>query len=374
MTKNNAKFKMLMPLDIQMFAGNPNESLFWEVMSAQTIATVVDETPYMFDPYIGEALFPPTKVDGLNLSYIKDTRGVPMVLKPSQFDVATPIRDRVSVEALETEMPYFKEGMILGERERQDLFNAFSRSPRAYQQILSRIYDDRTTLVLAADAQAERLRMQALTTGAINIVANGEYLSYDYGIPAAQKHTVAVGDQWNNKDADILKTVKLAKTTVRKATGAQLRYMVMNSDTFDNILVNEQFKNLGTPLAGANAPILIDEEARRLIERYTGLRVILYDKMFKDEQGVMHNYIPEGVVTFIPEGELGRTNYGTTPQEFDLLNSSNHRADVAIVNTGVAITSWKQEDPVNSKTVVSQIVMPSFEQAAHVFIANVYTP
>lgn len=362
-----------MDLDIQMFAGNPNEALFYEVLSAPVLATVVEEAPYLYDPYIGEAFFPPQKVEGLDLSYIKDTRGVPMVLKPSNFDVATPIRDRVNVELNETSMPYFKEGMILGERERQELFQALRRSPESYRVILNRIYDDSLTLVLGADAQAERLRMQALTTGAINIVANGEYLSYDFGVPAAQKHTVATADEWNKPTADIMKTISLAKRTVRNATGKAIRYMLMNSLTFDNLMTNDQMKAIVNPSA-TSLPMVTDEELRRGLERYTGLRVILYDKVYVDEEKVTKPFVPEGVVTFIPEGELGRTNYGTTPQEFDLLNTSNHRAQVSIVNTGVAITTYKQEDPVNSKTIVSQIVMPSFEQANNVFIANVYTP
>lgn len=369
----DTKFKSLLSLDIQMFAGNPSEALFYEVMSARAIGEVVDrQDPDMYEPYLGDALFPRTKIDGLELSYIKDTRGVPMVLKPSQFDVATPIRDRVAVEALSTDMPFFKEGMIIGEKERQELFNAMTRiGNQAYQRILARIYNDQLTLVEAADAQTERLRMQALTTGKINIVANGEYLEYDYGVPANQVHTVAVGDQWDNPDADLLKTVDLAKRTVRNATGVKIEYMLMNSMTLDKMLMNKQMKKLINPDA-PDIPVILDSEFRRVFRTYTGIEIITYDKMYRDEEGVMHAYIPEGVVTFIPRGDLGNTNYGTTPEEFDLMNSSNHRADVSIVRVGVAIKSWKQEDPVNSKTVVSQIVMPSFEQASHVFIANVY--
>lgn len=369
----DTKFKSFLSLDIQMFAGNPSEALFYEVMSARAIGEVVDrQDPDMYEPYLGDALFPRTKIDGLELSYIKDTRGVPMVLKPSQFDVATPIRDRVAVEALSTDMPFFKEGMIIGEKERQELFNAMTRiGNQAYQRILARIYNDQLTLVEAADAQTERLRMQALTTGKINIVANGEYLEYDYGVPADQVHTVDVADQWDNPDANLLKTVDLAKRTVRNATGVRVEYMLLNSATLDKMLMNKQMKQLINPDA-PDIPILLDSEFRRVFRTYTGIEIITYDKMYRDEQGVMHSYIPEGVVTFIPRGDLGNTNYGTTPEEFDLMNSSNHRADVAIVRVGVAIKSWKQEDPVNSKTVVSQIVMPSFEQASHVFIANVY--
>lgn len=374
MKKSITKFPLT--LDIQTFAGNPNEALFWEVMSATSIATVVEEAPSIGDPYMGDSLFPNVKVDGLSLSYIKDSKGIPIVLKPSQFDVATPIRDRNAIKVESHEMPYFKEGMILGERERQDLFNAFSRGNQAYQQILTRIYDDRLTLVEAAKAQVERLRFQALTTGKIKVTANGEYLEYDFGLPADQLHTVASADEWNKPTADVLKTVKLAKKTIRDKTGASLKYVLMNESTLDNLLNNNQFKSIINPLAqnAGNIPILLESAFTQAFTTYTGLTIVTYNKMYRDEEGVMHAYLTDGVVVFIPEGKLGNTNYGTTPQEFDLLNSTDHSANVAIVETGVAITSFKEVDPVNSKTVVSQIVMPSYEQIDNTFVANVYTP
>lgn len=365
--------KQLLKLDLQFFAGNPNEALFYEVLSAPALAAVVSENAFATEPYLGEALFPSQKVEGLNLSYIKDTKGVPMVLKPSQFDTKAPIRDRMAVQLFQEEMPLFREGMILGERERQELFDALRRSPESYRIVLNRIYNDQLTLVEGANAQAERMRMQALTTGAINIIANGEYLTADYGVPANQKFTLASADEWNKPAADVLKTIKQAKKLVRDATGKQLRYMVMNSLTFDNLLNNNQFKALVNPLANG-IPVLLESDLMRTIETYTGLRVVLYDKVYLNENGVTTPFFPEGVVTFLPEGNMGYTNYGTTPEEFDLLNTSNHRANVSIVNTGVAITTYKQEHPVNSKTIVSQIVMPSFEQALNVVIVNVYTP
>ncbi len=62
--------------------------------------------------------------------------------------------------------------------------------------------------------------------------------------------------------------------------------------------------------------------------------------------------------------------YGSTPEEADLLSGSTS-AQVCIVNTGVAITTFDEADPVNKITKVSEIVLPSFETIDQIFAATV---
>ena len=46
------------------------------------------------------------------------------------------------------------------------------------------------------------------------------------------------------------------------------------------------------------------------------------------------------------------------------------KADVAIVNTGVAITTIKQQNPVHIRVLASEIVLPSFEDMDNVYVIN----
>ena len=46
-------------------------------------------------------------------------------------------------------------------------------------------------------------------------------------------------------------------------------------------------------------------------------------------------------------------------------------ANVAIVDTGVAVTTMKKLDPVNVETKVSMITLPSFEASNQILIADV---
>ena len=71
----------------------------------------------------------------------------------------------------------------------------------------------------------------------------------------------------------------------------------------------------------------------------------------------------------IPEGNLGSTWFGTTPEEADLMAGAE--ASVELVDTGVAITTTKETDPVNVMTKVTQVSLPSFEQVDKVAILTV---
>ena len=82
-----------------------------------------------------------------------------------------------------------------------------------------------------------------------------------------------------------------------------------------------------------------------------------------------HAFVPDGYVCLVPDGALGATWYGTTPEEADL--SASHNADVAVVNTGVAVSRIVGEHPVNINTFVSEIVLPSFERMDEVVVLKV---
>ena len=47
------------------------------------------------------------------------------------------------------------------------------------------------------------------------------------------------------------------------------------------------------------------------------------------------------------------------------------KAQVALINNSIALTTTKQEDPVNVDTKVSMVMLPSFEQVDKVYILDV---
>ena len=102
----------------------------------------------------------------------------------------------------------------------------------------------------------------------------------------------------------------------------------------------------------------------------TQIQFAVYSKTY-DNNGTSTKFVADGTVVLFPEGNLGNTWFGTTPEESDLMSGTD--ADVSIVDTGVAITVTKKTDPVNVSTKVSMITLPSFEMADEIIIATVKT-
>lgn len=329
-------------------------------------------------PYLGAGLFGAKKKAGLDLSLIKGNRGLPISLMPSAFDAKATFRDRIGVVKTETEMPFFREGMKIKERDRQELLRVQDAADPYAQGVIDRVFDDANELIAAADVVPERMRMQLLFAEegnvGISIKANGMDYTYNYdqnGDWKKNNYTALTGtDLWTAPTtADPFAAFKAAKDGVMARTGSEVVYAVMNSYTFNLMAKTEAIKNRYLSTNGLALGYLTDAEVKAAIKSTSGLDVVVYDKMYRDEDKTAHRFVPDGYVALIPAGELGSTWYGTTPEEADLMGKSN--AEVAIVNTGVAITRVIEEHPVNVNTFASEIVLPSYERMDEVALIKV---
>lgn len=349
------------------------KSIF-DLVSADYIGTFYTDAVSNRMPMLGETLFPAVKQSGLDISWIKGHNGLPVSLAPAAFDAKAPLRDRVGVSKVETEMPFFREAMRIGEKERQELLKAASGMNRAYvQPIINHIYDDAANLIDGANVVAERLRMQLLSSGEAHIVgSDGVGYDYDFGMPAEHKKTLTGAAKWDSPQADVFDTLRKAKKKITSDTGATITRAICNSTVWEYLLKNEQIKNdIVTRLGVANGLIIDDNYLKQWFSAKLGLTVTVYDKMFKATQaGASENYFPDDTFTLIPDGTLGRTYHGTTPEEADLMGGAS-AAQVRIVGAGIAVTTYKEPHPVNSVVVVSDIVLPSFEAIDNIFILTV---
>ena len=331
-------------------------------------------------PYLGEGLFPARKQAGLDLKWIKGSKGIPISLMPSAFDAKATFRDRVGVEKLETEMPFFREGFKVKERDRQDILRAQSANDPYMNAALSRIFDDSNELIEGAMVVGERERMQLLfpVNGnvGISIVANGVDYTYNYdkdGSWKANNYFELTGDaKWDAPTtADPFGDIQTVKDSISARTGADLRIAIMNKVTFAKLRTNAVIKQRYLSKSGAAFGYLTDPEIIEIIKGTADLdAIILYDKQFRDESKVAHKFVPDGYVTLIPAGTLGETCYGTTPEEADLMGKPV--ASVQLVGQGIAITQEWTVNPVNVNTYASEILLPSFERQDEVATMKVF--
>jgi hypothetical protein len=315
---------------------------------------------------VGDQLFPFKKEIGIKLDWIKGANNQPVGLRLSAYDSKSIRRDREGIEKVETEMPFFKESMVVDEQMRQQLNTLLQTNNEALiRSIIARIFDDEIKLIKAAYETVERVRMQLLTTGTISLSSNGQSYTYDYGMPAANKRTVQTS--WSAANADPIKDITDAQNVARQ-NGYKLTRAMCNSNCLNALINNTAIKNRLYVLAQGNITITVDE-IRRYIEQTTGIVIYVNDNGYVNESGTFTTYFADDVFVLMPDGPLGETHFGTTPEESDLMTGATD-AEVSLVNNSVAVTTSKQIDPVNVETKVSMVMLPSFEMADGVFIID----
>lgn len=339
-----------------------------EYISSKEIAKYIKELAP--ENLIGEALFPRKKQLGMDLKYIKGAKKKPVVLKQSEFDVAVKIRAlKAEVNELTKRMPFFKESVLINEEDRQQLLLAASaQNKELLLMILSQIYDNYKVLVDGGDMQMERMRNQILADGVINITSDDGDIVFDFGVPTDHKEVIAGLKTWDNKTADIVGDILRWKKIMRNEGYAVPKRAVMSSKTFGYIAQNTAIID---EIKGETKVIVTEEMVISYIKNKLDLSIAIISGHYQLEDGTMQPYFPDNKVTFIPEGTLGHTYYGTTPEEADMMYSQGSKLDCSIVRTGIAITTMKKEDPVTVQTKVSQLGMPSFERADECFFATV---
>jgi hypothetical protein len=346
-----------------------------DVFNAEAIALNYTEAASNKEAYLGAGLFPSKKKAGLDLKWIKGHKGLPVSLAASNFDAKSKFRDRVGVSLSETQMAFFRESMLVKEADEQEIMRVQDANDPYAQQVLDTIFDDATNLVDGADVVPERMRMQLLAPlgGSMGIAiqatdTNGKPVNYTYNYDPdgswKKDHYLKIEtaeDKWSAAETcDPLRDIETALDAQEKATGNRPKVLLMSKPTF-KMIKNSKKVQSGVLAQNVTANVnYTDKKVRAFVEEELEVTIVIYGKMFKDEEEKEKKFYPDNIVMMLPEGSLGSTWYGTTPEERTL--TGKPEADVSIVNTGVAIAVTITSDPVNTKTTVSEICLPSFER------------
>lgn len=318
-------------------------------------------------PYLGDELFPTKRKQGLQIDWVKGMKKGAQVLPLSAFDTKVLKLSRYGFTTVSQKMPFFKASLDIDEELRQKLLMIGESQTQFINDIIRNIFDDNQRLIEAAAVTRERMRMQLLTTGQIVMASNGQAYKYDYGMADYQKPTVAVS--WSNPDADIIGDIINYQDKMVEKTGVKPTRLIMRTKAFRYLMKNNYIKD--SIYVFAQGKVNANETAIKtfLAENAGITSIALYDKTYVDEDGAPQFFIPEDVAILVPEGNLGYTYMGTTPEEADLMSGTD--ASVAIVDNGVAITVTKETDPVRVVTKVSEISIPSGDNMDKVVIIDI---
>lgn len=350
-----------------------------EIYDSSAVALNRTEVESNRIPYLGLQFFPNKKKMGIDLKWIKIHKGLGISLAPTSFDAKPTIRSRQGFKMEKTQMAFFRESMLVKEEDMIEIMRIKESNDPYVDAVLQSIYDDTNSLIDGADIVSERMRMQLLATAEgspkIYLEADGVVYEYNYdpdGSYKAKHYMKLSGDATWNKPATAkpltdIRTAKKALTEI----GVTPKYALMTSATFDYLLESEQIKS-AILAQNSTANIFLDDDMlKEFFTKKTRLIPILYDKMFTKEDGVTQEaFYPNNKVTLLPEGILGNTWYGTTPEERTLIGDS--KVDVTILDRGVAIAvKTEYGPPVEVSTSVSQIVLPSYEGMDSTFVIEV---
>ena len=308
----------------------------YDLVDSKAMALYWNEIYSNSIPYLGTALFPDRKKLGLKLEFLKGYRSLPIALMPSAFDTKPTVRGRIGVKDFSTEMPFFRESMQLNETDRQQLLMFQEAANNVYaRQLITTIFDDRANLISGALVQSERMRMSLLVDGTINISAPdkaGIVVNYKYNYDPegewVDANTNTVTTDWSDPDASIYDDILAIKKDAQ-ARGIILTRAICTTKTWNYICKNNEIKKDMNPVGYQNI-IISDADVRKYLVEKLGINFVVYDKMYKDEAKTDRQFYPDDYVTFLPDGTLGNTWYGTTPEEADLM-AGVAGADVSVV-------------------------------------------
>lgn len=354
-----------------------------EVFTARALRVIWDNYVQSLGtaPYLGRSFFATDKRIGLELRWIKGRKGLPVALKASAFDALAPLRHPIGFADKQNEMPFFRESYMVTEKEEQDYATYENNNPELANQVLKEIVKNPMDLILGADVVPERMIWQLLAPidGVPKIVVTvdgGETYDIDYtgddGVEYKKKNFVEVANKWSDAStATPLTDIRAMRKAHRHNYGNEIGTLIINENTWD-MLVNAEDtkKQVQGILAYQNGITLDEEDVKRYLSSNLHVEVYVYNKMYLDEAGKSHTFIPDGMVTAIEAGvsTLGTVWYGTTPEE---RSGSETDGSLSIVNTGVSVYTYATNHPINTHCVVSEIVLPAYENMDSVVVMKV---
>lgn len=353
-----------------------------QVIDSKSIALAATENASNAIPYLGTAFFPDEKKAGLDLSWIKTHKGLPVTLAPSNFDALPVIRAREGLKKEKTQMAFFRESMIIKEEDVQEIDRITSADDPYLVSAIRSIYDDTNNLVSGAEVVPERMRMSLLATTnghpVIGIESDGVSYAYDYDPSGdyATNHYVKMTsstDKWTDTtNSTPIDDLNAARKSLEKL-GRKPKYALMTSTTFGYLAKNKQVKDAILAQNPTANVYMTDALVIDAVKNLTQLTILVYDKMYIDDAGNETQFYPDGKVTLLPEGPVGKTWFGTTPEERTARQVAN--VDVTIYGKGIAVAvKTEYGPPALTTTTASEIVLPSYEDMDSTYVLEVANP
>lgn len=316
------------------------------------------------EAYMGDYLFPETKVEALEIDIIKGASNLPVSAKIHAFDTEAEIASREGVEAFSQDLALIKRKVKIPEKTIIAL-----ESPRndiEEANMIKNIFRDVDNLVASVKTRAESMRMEALSSGKIVVNENGVKATVDYGLPTDHKS----GKTWLSGTPKILEDMDAMVDKIVGDTGFTPTRALTSKKILSAILRDERIR---AAIYGVNsAKMLTVAELNAFLVQQKLPQIAIYDKKYRmqDAKGkyIAKRFLPEDAFIMMPDGKMGDTFYGVTAEELELRKNP----DVELTEVGnIIVCQYNTTDPVAKWIKAVATALPSFPYADQVYIANI---
>lgn len=258
---------------------------------------------------------------------------------------------------------YYKE---FDENLRQDIDNAITQNfgENEINSMVNDQYRNISALLTFAYDTRERLAIQELTTGKIEIKGVDDHVYVrDFKMPSEHKD-IQVRTTWGTKNATPIADIQENMDKISDDNGATIGIIIMNRKTFINMAKSGE---VITTMIGrrANENIILSREAvTTMMKDILGVKVIIYNKSIGADW-----FLPDDVVILAPSGSLGRMVWTNTNEGMSLVEDPT--VQISKTMDGLTIYTDRIHNPVVTHFHTSQYILPVLDQVKNIMTLKV---
>lgn len=321
------------------------------------------------DAYRGPELFPSAPTNELTFEFFKDLNLLPVMASVQAFGAEAQIASREGVERVTGEIPTIKRKIPLNGRA---LIALRREGAGDLDFVANQLYNDMDNMIDATLARAEKLRMDALTKGKIELSENGVIMTVDYGIPAEHKRVLGTGAgyaKWSNQeDANPIDNIQTWTNKIVDSTGITPTRAWTSNTVVANLLKCVEIRKMIYGTEGATRQFTLDQ-LNNLLQTMNLPIISTYNARVRQQKNdgeyVAERFFDEKKFVLMPEGKLGDLLVG--PTEEAMLDTEVDAKEMA----GAYCVVYQEMEPPMLWTKAALTAIPTFPAAKTIFQAEV---
>lgn len=317
---------------------------------------------------LGATLFPETKIQDIDLAYIKGANNLPVSASIHGFDTETEIASRETIDYVKERLALIKRKIKMGEELLIKLQTP--RTNAEFEKAKEQVFNDIDKMVIAVKTRIEAMRMEALTSGQIKVNENGAVITVDYSVPSGNIKTLGGTSIWTDNSSQPIKDIFSWTNDLVNSSGVTPTRALTSNIVLANILSNDSVRKA---MYGTNTSKMISKkDLNDFLEAQDLPKIATYDEKYrvqgKDGKYTTKRYFDEDKFVMFGDGELGETVYGLTPEEVELQGKAGNEISE---QDKIIVQIYDTKDPVAKWTKAVATALPTFPQAGEIIIAKV---